>query len=82
VDFFRVCACPEHNREGYGYGRFRRSIDRCNSAGAGNNAGTITDIDGNFNIPNVPSDALLEVSYIGMQTQIIEVAGETISRSF
>jgi TonB-linked SusC/RagA family outer membrane protein len=41
----------------------------------GTTIGTVTDIDGNFSLPNVPSDAILEVSYIGMQTQKIEVAG-------
>lgn len=41
----------------------------------GTTIGTITDIDGNFTLSNIPSDARLEVSYIGMQTQIIEVAG-------
>ncbi|SDZ92485.1 TonB-linked outer membrane protein, SusC/RagA family [Porphyromonadaceae bacterium KH3R12] len=41
----------------------------------GTTIGTVTDIEGNFILPNVPSDATIEVSYIGMQTQIIEVAG-------
>lgn len=39
--------------------------------------GTITDIDGNYILPNVPSNAKLEVSYVGMKSQIIEVGGRT-----
>ena len=39
-------------------------------------SGTITDIDGNFKLDNVPSNATLVVSYIGYQTQEIPVAGK------
>ena len=40
----------------------------------GTQIGTITDIDGNFNLPNVPESAkTLVVSYIGMQTQEVAV---------
>ena len=36
--------------------------------------GTITDVDGKFNLPNVPSSAkTLQVSYIGMQTQEVVI---------
>ena len=36
----------------------------------GTTQGTITDVDGNFNLANVPSSAkTLQISYIGMQTQ-------------
>ena len=36
----------------------------------GTTLGTITDVDGNFNLSNVPSSAkTLQISYIGMQTQ-------------
>lgn len=41
----------------------------------GTSIGTVTDIDGIFTLPNVPTNATLEVSYVGMQTQIINVAG-------
>ncbi len=41
----------------------------------GTSIGTVTDIDGIFTLPNVPASATLEVSYVGMQTQIINVAG-------
>ena len=40
----------------------------------GTTSGTITDIDGNFKLDNVPSNATLVVSYIGYQTQEIPVA--------
>lgn len=43
----------------------------------GTSIGTVTDIDGIFTLPNVPTNATLEVSYVGMQTQIINVAGRT-----
>ena len=40
--------------------------------------GTVTDIDGNYIILNLPEDAALEISYIGMQTQSILTEGRTI----
>lgn len=40
----------------------------------GTQIGTITDVDGKFNLPNVPSSAkTLVVSYIGMQTQEVAI---------
>ena len=40
----------------------------------GTQLGTITDVDGKFNLPNVPSSAkTLVVSYIGMQTQEVAI---------
>ena len=40
----------------------------------GTNVGTITDIDGNFTIANVPSNGtVLVVSFIGMQTQEVPI---------
>lgn len=35
----------------------------------GTSNGCITDIDGNYTLPNVPSNATLVFSYIGYQTQ-------------
>jgi len=35
--------------------------------------GTVTDFDGKFILPNIPSDAKIEVSYVGMQKQVIDV---------
>lgn len=37
--------------------------------------GTVTDIDGNYTLNNVPSDASLQFSYVGMTSQIIPVNG-------
>ncbi|GAB3651205.1 TonB-dependent receptor [Echinicola sediminis] len=42
----------------------------------GENGGTTTDLEGNFEI-NVQSDAILLVSYIGYKTQIVAVEGRT-----
>ena len=44
-----------------------------------NNAtiGTVTDIDGNYTLNNVPSDASLQFSYVGMVTQTIPVNGRS-----
>lgn len=40
----------------------------------GTTIGTITDIDGQFRLPNVPASAkILQISYIGMQTQEVAV---------
>ena len=41
----------------------------------GTNNGTITDLDGNFTI-NVPSNAVLVISFVGLDTQEIPVAGK------
>lgn len=43
----------------------------------GTTTGTITDMDGNFVLPNVPSNSTLEVSYVGMLPQTISVSGRT-----
>jgi hypothetical protein len=37
-------------------------------------SGTITDIDGNFSLNNVPSDAILFFSFVGMRSQEVSVA--------
>ena len=42
------------------------------------NNGTVTDSDGNFVLSNVHSDAILEVSYIGMITSTIKVDGRNV----
>ncbi len=44
----------------------------------GTTNGTITDVDGNYRISNVISDASLVFSFIGMKTQEIPVAGQAI----
>lgn len=40
--------------------------------------GTVTDIDGNFTLSDVPEDAILEISYVGMKTLTVEVAGKAL----
>ncbi|MCW0483111.1 TonB-dependent receptor [Gaoshiqia sediminis] len=42
----------------------------------GTTAGTITDVDGNYNLSNVPSDAVLQISFVGMKAQEIPVGGK------
>lgn len=44
----------------------------------GTSNGTITDINGNYSLSNVPAKAILEFSYIGMQKQEINTAGKTV----
>lgn len=39
---------------------------------------TITDVDGNFSIPNVQENALLVFSFVGMRTQEIPVANQLV----
>lgn len=39
--------------------------------------GTITDVDGKYVLSEVPSDAILLFTYVGMETQIISVNGRT-----
>ena len=44
----------------------------------GTTSGTITDFDGKFSLPNVPSNGSLKVSYIGYVTQTIATTGKTV----
>lgn len=44
----------------------------------GTTNGTVTDIDGNFNL-NAPKGAVLEISYVGYVTQTISVTGSSIN---
>lgn len=44
----------------------------------GTSVGTVTDADGNFILPNVPSNATLIISYVGMNSQNISVNGRTV----
>ena len=43
----------------------------------GTTQGTITDADGNYSLSDVPSDATLVFSFVGMETQEINVANRT-----
>lgn len=40
--------------------------------------GTVTDYEGHFTLQNVPNDATLEVSYVGMTTKLIPLNGRTV----
>lgn len=43
----------------------------------GTATGTVTDIEGRFSLNNVPSNSTLEISYVGMQSEKIVLAGRT-----
>jgi TonB-linked SusC/RagA family outer membrane protein len=43
----------------------------------GTTHGIITDIDGNYSLANIPGDAILIFSFVGMKTQEISVTGKT-----
>ncbi len=43
----------------------------------GSNNGTITDADGNFQLSDVPANAIIQVSFIGMRTQEVTLKGQT-----
>lgn len=43
----------------------------------GTSTGTVTDLDGNFTIPNVPQNGSLVVSYVGYATQTVPVGGKS-----
>ncbi len=43
----------------------------------GSSNGSVTDLDGNFTLNNVPENATLVFSYVGFRTQDISVAGKT-----
>lgn len=44
----------------------------------GTSTGSVTDMNGRYALSNVPSNGVLEVSYVGMQTQTINVNNQTI----
>ena len=39
--------------------------------------GTVTDIDGNYTLTDVPASGNLQISYVGMRTQVVPVNGRT-----
>ena len=43
----------------------------------GTSIGTVTDLDGRFALQNVARNAILEISYVGMKTEVIPVDGRT-----
>ena len=43
----------------------------------GTTNGTITDFEGGFILNNVPSDATIEISFVGYKTQMIPVNGRS-----
>lgn len=44
----------------------------------GTTSGSITDADGSYSLINVPSDAILQFSFVGMKTQEIPVGGREV----
>jgi TonB-linked SusC/RagA family outer membrane protein len=44
----------------------------------GTTQGTVTDADGNYSLSGVPVDGILQFSFVGMETQEVEVAGKSI----
>jgi len=44
----------------------------------GTTTGTVTDFDGNYSLPNVAKNATLEISYVGYDSQVIEVNGKSV----
>jgi TonB-linked SusC/RagA family outer membrane protein len=43
----------------------------------GASTGAVTDLDGNYDLSNVPDDATLEISYIGFKSQTLNVSGRS-----
>lgn len=43
----------------------------------GTNNATVTNFDGVYSLTNVPTDAILEISYVGMKPQIISLGGRS-----
>ncbi len=43
---------------------------------AGTKTGTVTDVDGNFTLPNASKDAVLEITYLGMETQKVKASAK------
>ena len=77
-----VCRCFDGAEQNYGFGcRFRQDGNDCYwcySFGKGApQQGVVTGLDGDYKITNVPSNAVLLYSYIGMKDQEIAVNGRT-----
>ncbi|MBK6499208.1 MAG: carboxypeptidase-like regulatory domain-containing protein, partial [Saprospiraceae bacterium] len=45
---------------------------------SGESTGTITDLDGNYSLSNVPSDGALVFSYVGYETQTVNVSNRSV----
>jgi len=43
----------------------------------GTTQGTVTNVDGNYSLTNIPEDAILAFSFVGMLTQEVEVGNQT-----
>ena len=43
---------------------------------AGTKTGTVTDVDGNFTLPNASKDAVLEVTYLGMEPKKVKASAK------
>lgn len=43
----------------------------------GTSTGSVTDLEGNFTIPNVPKNAILQVSYVGYKTATVSLNGKS-----
>jgi TonB-linked SusC/RagA family outer membrane protein len=43
----------------------------------GTTQGTVTNVDGNYSIPNIPENAVLQFSFVGMKTQEVLVGNQT-----
>jgi TonB-linked SusC/RagA family outer membrane protein len=44
----------------------------------GTTTGVITDVKGNYSISNIPGNAVLQFSFVGMRTQEVKIGGRTI----
>lgn len=44
----------------------------------GTTVGTVTDFEGRYELPNVPRNATLVVSYVGMQSVEVPVSGRSV----
>lgn len=44
----------------------------------GTTQGTVTNADGNYNIANIPDDAVLQFSFVGMKTKEVAIEGKTL----
>jgi len=42
----------------------------------GTNVGEITDVNGNYSLSNIPENGVLQISFVGMKTQEINIAGK------
>ncbi len=69
---------PQHTISGKVTGVSGDALPGVTVAVKGKTQGTVTDVNGNYSLSNIPPDAVLVFSFVGMKTQEFSVTGKTV----